>query len=263
MVKRRTLATRAFGAEPGLPDTAGLADWIAEHRGRTADLVTYRLWQSLAPQVPAGIGLPCAGGRFYEDRILQCLAGVTDKSAAGEIHADTPAVIEDSAGIVVQAKGAWCAMPAPHGLGIADGYYHDEDEWGMAICEAYRAIMRAMRDTGVAGHVLIADRMMDTELGALARQKVFFFSPAPDRETLEMLLEHQKQVAAGRDQLQTVFDLTSEFTLKRIYIVEPDPASISLALSHLDPDQVFAAGYNAEGGEEYWKDMVSRAEYLE
>ena len=263
MVKRRTLATRAFGAEPGLPDTAGLADWIAEHRGRTADLVTYRLWQSLAPQVPAGIGLPCAGGRFYEDRILQCLAGVTDKSAAGEIHADTPAVIEDSAGIVVQAKGAWCAMPAPHGLGIADGYYHDEDEWGMAICEAYRSIMRAMRDTGVAGHVLIADHMDETELAALARQNVFFFSPTPDRETLAMLLERQKQVAAGKDQLQTVFDLTSEFTLKRIFIIDPDRASIGLALSHLDPDQVIAAGYHAEGNGDYWKNIVSHAEYLE
>ena len=54
MVKRHKLATRAFGAEPGLPDVAGLAEWIAEHRGREADIVTYRLDQSLAPQVDRG-----------------------------------------------------------------------------------------------------------------------------------------------------------------------------------------------------------------
>lgn len=261
MLKRRTLATRAFGAEPGLPDVAGLADWIAEHRGMTADLVTYKLEQSLALQVTAGIGLPCAGGKFYGERILQCLAGVRDNRVVGEIHVDTPAIIEDAAGIVVQAKGSWCAMPAPGDLGIADTYYGDVDEWHAALCDAYRTILRTMRDTGVAGHVLIADRMDETELTALARQKVFFFAPSPDREALAMLLEHQKQVAAGRDQLATVFDLTAEFTLKRVFIVDPDPASIRLALSHVDPDQIVAAGYNAERNGEYWKDLVSRATY--
>ncbi|OPX63654.1 MULTISPECIES: hypothetical protein [unclassified Methanoregula] len=261
MAKRRTLATRAFGGEPGLPDIAGLAEWIAEHRGRIADIVTYRLERSLAPQITAGIGLTCAGGRFYGDRIFQCLAGVTDKRATGEIHADTPAIIEDAAGIVVQAKGAWCAMPAPHELGITHSHYDDDDEWSTAICDAYSTILRAMRDTGVAGHVLIADRMDEAELAALARQKVFFFSPSPDRDTLAMLLEHQQQVAAGKDQLATVFDLTAEYTLRRIYLTDPDPASISLALSHLDPDQIVAAGYDAEGDGDYWKEIVSHAIY--
>lgn len=261
MAKRHMLATRAFGAEPGLPDVAGLADWIAEHRGRTADIITYRLDRSLAPQVVAGIGLPCAGGEFYGDRIRQCLAGVTENRACGELHADTAAIVEDAAGIVVQAKGAWCAMPAPGDLDIADAYYGDGDEWRAALCDAYRTILRTMRDTGVAGHVLLADRMDDTELSLLSRQKVFFFSPAPDRSSLEILLEHQRQVAAGKDQLAMVFDLMAEFTLKRVFIVDPDPASIRLALSHLDPDQVVAAGYNAEGGEEYWNGIVSRAEY--
>ena len=39
----------------------------------------------------------------------------------------------------------------------------------------YRALMRAMRDTGIPGHVLIGDTMKDEELAALANQKVFFF----------------------------------------------------------------------------------------
>lgn len=261
MAKRHLLETRAFGAEPGLPEVGGLADWIAEHRGRIADLVTYRLDRSLAPQVAAGIGLPCAGGKFYGERILQCFAGVRDRTAEGEIHVDTPAIIEDAAGIVVERKGAWCAMPAPGELGMTDAHYHDEEEWSTAICDAYRTILRAMRDTGVAGHILIADRPDDAELAALARQKVFFFAPLPDRDTLAMLLEHQQQVAAGKGQLATVFDLANEFTLKRLFLIDPDPASIRLALSHLDPDQIVAAGYNPEGSDEYWNDLVSSAGY--
>jgi hypothetical protein len=261
MAKRRPLATRAFGAEPDLPDAAGLAGWIAEHRGMAADIVTYLLDRSLAPQVAAGINTPCAGGKFYGTRIQQCLAGITGTAAVGELHVDTPAITEDAAGIVVQAKGAWCSLPAPRELGIADAYYHDSDEWRDAMCDAYRAIMRAMRDTGVAGHVLIADRMDDAEVSRLYRNRVFFFSPAPDRGTLEILLEHQRQAAAGRDQLETLFDLTGEYTLQRLYIIDPDRESVELALSHLDPDQVVAAGYHTSGSSEYWKDLVSHAEY--
>ena len=261
MVKRHNLATRAFGAEPGLPDVAGLTEWIAEHRGREADLITYKLDQSLAPQVSAEIQSPCAGGKFYADRIRQCIAGIRDNRAVGELHVDTPAIIEDAAGIVVQKKGAWCAIPAPRMLGITDAYYHDADEWRAAICEVYSTILRTMRDTGVAGHVLVAETMDDDELASLAREKVFFFAPKTDRENLACLMEHQNQVAVGKDQLKTVFDLTNEYTLRKIFIIDPDPASVRLALSHLDPDQIVAGGYCTENAGEYWKDLVSRALY--
>lgn len=259
MVKRRKLATRAFGAEPGKPDMAGLAEWIAEHRGRVADIITYQLDQSLAPQVSAEIGSPCAGGKFYADRIRQCITGIRDNKAVGEMHIDTPAVIEDAAGIVVQKKGAWCAIPAPHVLGIVDAYYHDRDEWNAALCEAYSTIMRAMRDTGVAGHVLIAERLDDAEMASLAWQKTFFF--APGCKDLAALMEHQKQVAAGKDQLPMLFDLMNEYPVRKIFILDPDPASIRLALSHLDPDQVAAGGYCINGSESYWQDLVNSATF--
>lgn len=259
MAKRLILATRAFGAEPGLPDVAGLAEWIAEHRGRVADIITYRLDQSLAPQVSAEIGSPCAGGKFYADRIRQCITGIKDNKAVGELHIDTMMIIEDAAGIVVQKKGAWCAIPAPHVLGIGDAYYHDRDEWNAAICKAYSTIMRAMRDTGVAGHVIIADRMDDAELASLAWQKAFFF--APGCKSLAALMEYQKLVAVGKDQLQTLFDLMNEYPVRKIFIIDPDPASIRRALSHLDPDQVVAGGYCIDGSESYWQDLTNSAVY--
>jgi hypothetical protein len=262
MVKRLKLATRAFGAEPGMPDVAGLTEWIAKHRGITADIITYLLDQSISPQVSAEIGLPCAGGKFYADRVRQCMDGVRDNRAVGELHIDTPAIIEDAAGIVVQKKGAWCAVPAPHILGIEDAHYNDDEEWSAAICDAYRTIMRTMRDTGVAGHVLIAERMDHAELAALARQNVFFYAPAPAREDLAILMEYQKAVAVRKEQVQTVFDLTDEYTLRKIFIIDPDPAAIGLALSRLDPDQVVAGGYCIDESGEYWKDLVSSAEYI-
>lgn len=253
------LATRAFGAEPGLPDVVGLAEWIAENRGLAADMITYLLDQSLAPQVSAEIGLPCAGGRFYTDRILHSISGIRDNRAVQELHVDTSSVTEDAAGIVVRKRGAWCAIPAPRMLGIKDAHYGDEDEWNGAISGAYRTIMREMRDTGVGGHVLISDHPADTELEALARQKVFFFAPAADHSDLATLLEYQKEVAVAAEQLPAAVDLMNEYEVRKIFVINPDPPAIRLALSHLDPDQVVAGGYCTRDCQEYWMDLVSSA----
>jgi hypothetical protein len=261
MGKRLKLATRAFGAEPGMPDVAALAAWITNHRGETADILTYQLDQSLAPQIPAGIQVLCAGGAFYGSRILAALGGVVDRKVTGEIHVDLAAIIEDAAGIVVRKKGAWCAIPAPHVLTIKDFYYHDTEEWNDALCGAYRTIMRSMRDTGVAGNVLICDTIDSAELLALSRQNVFFFQRAQDRESLAGLMEHQRQIAVWKTHLMAVFDLMNEYTLQKLFIVDPDPASITLALSHLDPDQVSIGGYCTETCGTYWKNQVDTAVY--
>ena len=261
MVKRLTLPTRAFGAEPGVPDIPALASWVAEHRGMTADLLTYRIDQSLAPQIPAGISFPCAGGKFLRDRILSCLIGVTGRKVVDEIGVETGPVIEDACALVGQKKGVWCAIPAPHALGIVDTYYHDEDEWNDAISGIYRTLMRAMRDAGVAGHVLISEVADDAEISRLARQKVFFFFPKQDREGLECVLEHQRQVAVSKDQLDTAFDLGNEYELHRIIVMDPDEDAITLVLSHVDPDQVMAGGYCTEKCDAYWKSIVDAAYY--
>jgi len=261
MTKRLELATRAFGAEPGLPDVAGLAGWIAEHRGHLADMVTFQLDQSLAPQIPAGILTPCAGGLFYRKRILESIKGVVDGRATGEIHFESRDIIEDAAGIVVQKKSSWCALPAPHMLAIADSYYEDAYEWSDAINSVYRALMRAMRDTGIPGHVLIGDTMKEEELAALANKKVFFFLPDPDRESLASLLEHQRQVAVGKDQLKILFELTGEYDLGKIFIVDPDREAIERALSQLDPDQVAVGGYCQDSCETYWNDLAGSSVY--
>lgn len=261
MVKRHKLATRAFGAEPAVPEVATLAGWIAEHKGRTADIITYRLDQSLAPQVEAGIMTPCAGGKFYSDRILSAIAGIECRKVTGELHVESRDIIEDAAGIVVRKKGAWCAMPAPHVLSLRDDYYHDESEWSDAICRAYRTVMRAMRDTGVSGHVLICDTIENTELRALVNQKIFFYEPKTDQESLARLLDRQHQVAVPKDRLKKLFDLKEEYTIQKVFIIDPDPEAIEFARTYLDPDQIVAAGYCVGGEEHYWNDLADAAVY--
>ena len=259
MVKRLKLATRALGAEPGVPDVIALAAWIAANRGTAADIITYQLDKSLEPQVSAGIMAPCAGGRFYKNRIVQCLFGVENGQTTGEISLDSHAIREDAAGIVVQKKSAWCALPAPHVLGIADTYYDDEYEWNDAITGAYRILMRSMRDIGVRGHVLICDSISEPEIASLARQNIFFFQPKPERKSLACLLEHQSQIAIGGDYLDTVFDLSSEYNLRKIILIDPDQESIARALSVLDPDQVSLGGYCLSACGDYWKNLADAA----
>jgi len=261
MVKQQKLPTRAFGAEPGVPDVADLAQWIAEHRGTTADITTYRLFQSFAPQLSAGIGHPCAGGKFCADHIRSSLLGVVSGCATDEIAVHAEALKEDAAGIVVQKRNSWCALPAPHMLGLTDGYYHDDEEWSDAITGAYGSIMRVMRDIGIAGHVLICDKVVVTEITALARQNVFFFQPDADRKSLECLMERQRQIAVHPKQLETVFNLMNEYDLRKIIIVDADAEAITHALSHLDPDQVSVGGYCLDEREDYWKNLVDAAVY--
>jgi hypothetical protein len=261
MVKRRNLPTRAFGAEPGIPDVAVLAAWITDHRGTPADIITYLLDQSLAPQLDAGIILPCTGGRFYKNRILESLAGVEESRAIGEIHLNPHAIIEDAAGIVLQKKGTSCALPAPHLLGITDTYYHDEQEWNDAITGVYRDLMRSMRDTGIKGHVLICSEIQEPEIESLVRPNIFVFQPVPDRESLACLMEYQHQIAVDRDHVDTVLDLSSEYDLRKIIIIDPDKASIERALECLDPDQVSAGGYCTDTCTDYWKNLVDAAVY--
>jgi hypothetical protein len=259
MPKRLKLATRALGAEPGKPDVPALAAWISGHRGIPADIITYQLDQSLSPQLSAGIMLPCAGGKFYKERIMKCLLGVDEGTATAEIDLEPSDIQQDAARIVMQKKGAWCALPAPHLLGIKDGFYNDEEEWNDALAGIYRTLMRTMRDSGICGHVLVGDMVLEPEI---ASQNVFFFQPDPGRDDLAYLMEHQLQVAVRKNLLSVLLDLTGEYDVKKIILVDPDPASVSQALSCLDPDQVIAGGYCTDSCQDYWKNLVQSAVYM-
>lgn len=262
-VKSRPLPTRALGAEPGVLDVAALAGWVAERREcrEAGDLTTFLLGQALAPQIDAGIPFPCAGGTFYGNRLLSSFSGIDEGIITGETGISVDDLVADAAEIAVRKKGIWCAAPAPHLLNLADTYYGDEEEASMAVSDLYRSAMRAMRDAGTGGHILICDRADERELTALARQNVFFFLPKPSPGDLESLLEHQDRIAVNRINLPDVLNLSGEFDFCQVIIVDADAPSIALALSNLDPDQILAGGYCTESCETYWKDLIKRAFY--
>jgi hypothetical protein len=261
MSKRLKLVTRSLGAEPGIPDAGTLARWIRENRGTAADLTTYRLLQSFIPQRESGIDIPCAGGKFMKDRVLECILGIADAKTTGELGVRAHALVEDGYAITAEKRKSWCALPAPHLLGITDTYYFDESEWSAAINSTYKTLLREMRDAGITGHILIGDTAGEEEVAALARQNVVFYVPEPDRQSLEIQLEHQHLVAVGNDRLGSVFDLVNEYDLRQIIIVDADRKGIALALTHLDPDQVLVGGYCTVEDDEYWKNIVKTSDY--
>ncbi|HNX17116.1 MAG TPA: hypothetical protein PKM50_02175 [Methanoregula sp.] len=261
MAKIVPLESRAFGAEPGVPDVAALASWVADHRGISADLYSYRLDQSLAPQLSAGITYPCAGGLFCNERIRASLSGLSGDIITDEIGVETGVLREDAQLIAALKKGVWCAIPAPHELGLKDRYYHDEDEWNAALSGAYRTIMREMRDAGIGGHIILCAETTEPEISQLARDRVFFFPTDPKKEGLQVLMEHQSRVAAGKKMLDTVFDLANEYDLRQLIVMDPDEESVRFALSHLDPDQIMAGGYCTEACDTYWEKLVVSAVY--
>ena len=263
MPKIVPLATRALGSEPGIPDLAALAAWVADHRGIAADLHAYQLDSTLAPQTAAGITFPCAGGLFCRDGIRESLIGLdaTGAAAEEEIHVETRALAEDAARLATQKREVWCALPAPGSLGIADRYYRDDEEWCAAITGAYRTLMRAMRDAGVGGHVLICTTVNEQEIAHLAGKKVFFFAPDAGCTDLDGLMEHQRMVAVSPKMLGAAIDHADQYEVNRWIIVDPDKESIRLALSHVDPDQVAGGGYCTEESDTYWEKLTQRAVY--
>jgi len=261
MPKIVPLPTRALGAEPGIPDRAALAGWIAERRGKAADLHTYRFDISLVPELAAGITYPCAGGLFLRERICGSLTGLNPArdTVTGDLHADTGFLTQDARLLVAERKEVWCALPAPLTLGVTDRYYGDNDEWCEAITSAYRTLMRAMRDEGIGGHVLICNRVDEQEISRLVGKKVFFFVPEPGQPDLALLMEYQRQAAIRPALLDTAMNLANQYEVHRWIVVDPDEEGIRRVLLQADPDQVMAGGYCTAGCETYWHDLVQGA----
>jgi hypothetical protein len=234
---------------------------VAKRRGTAGDVNSFLLGQSLLPQLEASVTSPCAGGLFYRDRLMACLVGIENNKAVCEIGVSSGPVMMDAADVAGAAKGAWCAMPAPHVLAITDAYYGDEDEWSDAVTGAYRALMRSMRDAGIGGHVLICTRADEAEVASVARRKVFFFLPDALREDLAVLLGAQHEIAAPPAQLGILFGLLEEYDLRRLVLVNPDREAIALSLTYLDPDQITIGGYCTGTCDEYWKNLVKSAYY--
>jgi hypothetical protein len=257
MAKIRRIPVRSFGSETPEPTVQMLAEWVKEKKGVAGDLTTYLLEESLNPQ--EGVDLPCPGGRIYLPRILETFIGLEDGTLTREPAVDTALVEEDARRGAARKKGLWFSIPAPHLLGIGDEFYHDHEEFCEGICTCYKQIMRAMRDSGAGGHVLLGDQINENELEHLAGPRTFFFSPDLGEEDLPAILEVQNSVAVPKSLLLKTLDLLDEYDLRSLFILDGKQEDFLTAAESLDPEQISFGGYCKEDCGEYWKGLVERA----
>jgi hypothetical protein len=262
MGKRVSFPTRSFGSDSPAPDPGTLAAWVREQRGRTVDLVTYQLEEGLLPQLDAGVTSPCAGGMLYRDRWLNALTGIEGNEITGEIVCDNTALIHDADDLDTIQKNLWLAVPAPHELGLADRYFHDQEEAVHSLFSAYQDMMRATRDAGIAGHVLLCEKPAREELEALAGRKVFFFSRDQTKKSLALLLEHQSMVAVRSSGLELIGDLMGEYEVHQIILLDADEEAIRQALEFKDPESLLCGGYCHDSCSQYWKSIVENASLI-
>jgi hypothetical protein len=257
MAGARRVTVRSFGSEVTEPTLEELAAWIGKRKGTGGDLTSYLLEESLEPQ--AGVDQPCPGGRIYRARILETFRGIEGETLTMEPSVDTRLVEEDTRWGVSGRKGLWFAIPLPHLLGIRDGFFHDREEFCEGICSGYRQILRAMRDSGAGGHVLLGERVFGEEMEHLAGPRNFFFYPDLAKGDLPSLLESQSAAAVPRDLLPEVLDLLDEYDLRSLSILDGKKEDLITALEQLDPGQVSLGGYCREGCGDYWKGLLERA----
>lgn len=257
MAREITIPVRSFGSEVGTPTVQEIAEWLKGKRGEEADLTTYRLERSLDAQ--EGVAVPAAGGLFYGERWREAFLGMEDGVLADEPGIDPAVVAADARSVRAKRKDAWFSIPAPHMLGFRDAYIGDDEEFSETIATAYARLAREMRDLGVKGHVLVADRAEAIELEVLAGRKVLFFPRNTETFDLELLLEYQGDLVLPAKDLNRAPDLMERFRVRRLVLLDAEAEDLAAAAAFTDPDMIAVGGYCEDGCPDYWKNLVDRA----
>ncbi|MCM2466514.1 hypothetical protein [Methanoculleus oceani] len=240
-----------------MPTVPELAEWLKEKRGEEADLVTYRLEQSLDAQ--EGVAIPAAGGVFYGERWREAFLGMADGVLVDEPGIEPAAVAADARRVRARHKEAWFSLPAPHLLGFRDAYIDDEEGFSETIATAYARLAREMRDAGVPGHVLVAEEADAIELEVLAGRKILFFPRNPETFDLELLLEYQSDLVLPARDLNRAPDLMEQFRVRKLVLLDPEKEDLAATAELIDPDMLEVGGYCEDGCPDYWKHLVDRA----
>ncbi|MDD1673668.1 MAG: hypothetical protein LUP99_04585, partial [Methanomicrobiales archaeon] len=98
MPKQLKIPIRSLGSEVEDPPISALSVWIATHRGIEADLITYKLDESI--RVQKEVDIPAAGGRFYGPHLSSSLVGTKEGILVEEPEADLRFVSEAATRIV-------------------------------------------------------------------------------------------------------------------------------------------------------------------
>jgi hypothetical protein len=196
---------------------------------------------------------------MYRARVMESIAGLEGELLVREPSAGTGLVEEDAGWGATRRKGLLFSLPAPHVLGIRDGYYHDREEFCEGLTAAYRQILRAMRDAGAGGHVLLGKTIHEEEMDRLAGPRVRFFFPEMGAGDLPRLLEHQDFAAVPRALLGETLEILGEYEVRHLAIVDGKGEDLVTVMEYLDPGQVSLGGYCREDCTGYWRELLERA----
>jgi hypothetical protein len=221
-----------------------------------ADLMTFRLLESARPQVAAGIGTVAGGGRFYADRLQNGIVGLEGGVLREDPYPRPEDLVMDVRALSMLARSPFATVPAPSDLAIVDRYFSDPDEAGLAVRDVYKALMRSMRDAGVAGHVLLATAPSEDEVSDFASPTTFIFCPDADEETLAVLMEHQRPCVLHGHHVQRLAGLVDQFGRRPVYLLDPGEEEIGVAFDVLDPEYVRIGGFCMDDCESYWSNLA-------
>lgn len=218
--------------------------------------MTFRLLESIRPQLEAGIGLVAGGGEFYAERWQGALGGVREGVIRADLFADPGALAMDARAIASATRMPFAAMPIPSALGLADRHYRDRAEADAAVRDVFGVLMRAMRDAGVAGHVLIAASPPEDEIEDLASPFTFILCRDPTAETLDALLDHQRAFALPGNRVGELAAIIDQTGRRPVYLLDPDEGEIGAALGVLDPEYVRVGGLCPGDCDDYWRRLA-------
>ena len=252
MAKKILFPTISIGSEPEKPDIEELASFIRSHRGSEGDLITFYLVRSLSAQKEAGISSPCGGGLFCMPRLEASILCTPDG-----FHHDSSAIAADAEIMFLTAGPGKSALPAPHQVpGSPDP---DDDERYADYCDEFAGLLRDMRDAGITGHILHAQRVCPIEIERLASRKISFIIPDGGEEVQRELLEFQHTITLTNSRLSLLDNIIDQYDVRGVTIINPDIDGFRIAMQYFDTDQISAGGYGTGQESDYWKKSAENA----
>ncbi len=237
MAKRLKIPVRCFGSDPDAPSVADLAAWVKKRTGLGGDLTTFYLMRTI--QAQKGVDIPAAGGWFYLER---CAAGMLPDTTLDDIKDDIGAVIS-------VARNPWWSVPSPASITPDPG----EDE-----VMAYRNLLRNMRDAGVFGHVILTDQApQPLELELLTGRRFFWYLASVNENSLEKVLEIQRDIAVPPKILPLLHDLMGSYTVRKVIVIDPGEGDLRQALELVDSDNIMSGGFAPANHPTYWEELIS------
>lgn len=249
-----SFSVRSLGsAKPVTPSAGELGAWILDHIGRTTDLTGWNLETTLRDQLPA-VTLPAAGGRFYAERITAAFPGILNQTITADLDLVPDDLTRDSAAARTISRNCWWAVPSPAALHLTDRYFGDDDDAAAELTKAVGKVCRTMRDAGAAGHLLIYDDAPnDADQERFSGRRYLRYVPDT---ALANVLELQRDLILSTTALPQLPDLADSYTIRTIYLIDPDPESLTAVCRLFDPEDVQIAGIAPETGrKEYWNTL--------